>query len=126
MEEAMTASGNSGGLASDVVDGKTLWGSYGKDGSFLSQDGTTYVTPQGQVQHGITDPATGTFLQNGEVRTIDGHQVYGSVQNGTFYSEDGKILVTPNGFVEHGKTLPDGTFLASRADEHTTLLQSHF
>ncbi len=121
----MTASGNSGGLASDVVDGKTLWGSYGKDGSFLSQDGTTYVTPQGQVQHGITDPATGTFLQNGEVRTIDGHQVYGSVQNGTFYSEDGKILVTPNGFVEHGKTLPDGTFLASDVVDGKTLWGSY-
>src|SRR5260370_39821073 len=95
MEEAMTASGNSGGLASDVVDGKTLWGSYGKDGSFLSQDGTTYVTPQGQVQHGITDPATGTFLQNGEVRTIDGHQVYGSRSEERRVGKEGRSRWSP-------------------------------
>jgi len=104
---------NFNNLGGKTVGGKTLWGTHGSDGSFLSKDGTTYVTPQGQVQHGITDPATGVFLQHGEVRTIDGAQVYGSVQkDGTFYSEDGKILVTPTGFVEHGKTLPDRTFLA--------------
>jgi len=50
----MRISGNSARLAAGVVNGKTLYGTYGAGGSLLSQDGSTYVTPSGQVEHEIT------------------------------------------------------------------------
>jgi len=83
------------------------------DGTF-SDNGTTYTPPTGPAQTGITDPVTGQFLANGEVRTIDGAQVYGSVQDGTFYSEDGKLIVTAAGVVEHGYTDDQNQFHSQR------------
>ncbi|MEU9407509.1 hypothetical protein AB0E08_17770, partial [Streptomyces sp. NPDC048281] len=73
------------------------------DGGRISDDGTTYTSATGAIHHGITDPVTGQFLENGEVRTIDGHQVYGRVVDGAFYSEDGSLRVSGS-HVEHGRT----------------------
>ncbi|MCO5974950.1 hypothetical protein, partial [Actinoallomurus soli] len=42
-----------------------------------------------------------------EVRTIDGQQVHGTVDNGTFFSDDGKVVVKPDGTVLHGITDPN-------------------
>jgi uncharacterized protein YukE len=54
-------------------------------------------------------------IPNGEVRTIAGQSVYGSVvSGGDFISADGTLLQLPGGFTEHGKSLPDGTFLAEK------------
>ncbi len=97
-----------------TIGNQTVPGHLMQDGSFLSQDGTTMVTPAGVVQH-LAIPATG-FLQNGAVQTIPGlGEVYGTVnpKDGSFISADGTILQLKDGFVEHGKTLPDNTFLAS-------------
>jgi hypothetical protein len=95
-----------------VVDGQTVDGTYGPDGTFYSEDGTIVVLPDGTIEHGVTDPDTDVFLENGEVLTINGVQVYGSVQDGTFYSEDGTIVVLPDGTIEHGVTDPaTGVFL---------------
>jgi WXG100 family type VII secretion target len=104
---------NSSGLAAREINGQTVYGTVGTDGSFLSQNGTIYVSPSGQVETGITDPATNNFLPNGVVRQIDGKTVYGTVlPNGDFLSENGTILQLPDGSVEHGKVQSDGTFLA--------------
>ena len=93
-----------------VVDGQHLSGRVTQDGGFLSADGKTYVSPSGEVQHGLTAP-DGSFLPNGAVRTVDGQQVYGSVlPDGSFLSQDGTELVLPSGVVEHGRTAPAGTF----------------
>jgi uncharacterized protein YukE len=99
-------------LVARQINGQTVYGTVGSDGSFLSQDGTIYESPSGQVETGITDPATNEFIPNGVERTIDGHTVYGTVlSNGDFVSEDGTLLQQPDGFVEHGK-IENGTFLA--------------
>ena len=99
-------------LVARDISGQAVYGTVGPDGSFLSQGGTIYVSPSGQVETGITDPTTDTFIPNGVVRTIDGRTVYGAVlSNGDFISEDGTLLQQPDGFVEHGK-IQDGTFLA--------------
>jgi WXG100 family type VII secretion target len=95
------------------IDGQAVSGMVASNGSFLSQDGTIYVSPSGQVETGITDPTTGNFLPNGAVRQIDGQAVYGMVDsNGDFLSENGTILQLHDGFVEHGAVQPDGDFLA--------------
>ncbi|MYS24929.1 hypothetical protein GA0115240_17141, partial [Streptomyces sp. DvalAA-14] len=85
-----------------------------RNGGVLSRDGTTYTSPSGVVEHGITTP-DGRFLPNGAVRTVDGHQLYGTpTDGGGFLSEDGTTFVTPKGVVEHGQTSQDGHFLTQR------------
>jgi uncharacterized protein YukE len=56
-----------------------------------------------------------------EVRTIDGQQVSGTVQNGTFFSDDGKLLVKPDGTVEHGFTDAQGYFHSARTVDGQTV-----
>ncbi|HXA57679.1 MAG TPA: hypothetical protein VNW94_00810 [Streptosporangiaceae bacterium] len=100
-----------------TVDGQVLYGSDTGNGGWISDDGKVAIDPSinhGNPQHGITDPVTHQFLANGEVRGIDGHQVYGSVQNGVFYSEDGTLLVKADGTVEHGHTDGQGYFHSQR------------
>ncbi|MCO6000187.1 hypothetical protein, partial [Actinoallomurus rhizosphaericola] len=107
-----------------TVDGQTVYGFDTDDGGWVSDDGKTAIGADGKVEHGITDPNTHQFLANGEVRTVDGHQVYGSVQNGTFYSEDGKLLVRPDGRVEHGFTDGQGYFHSGRTVDGQTVYGS--
>ncbi|MFE1856692.1 WXG100 family type VII secretion target, partial [Streptomyces sp. NPDC059489] len=78
------------------------------DGSFLSEDGTTYVTPDGKVEHGKLSP-DGHFLVP---KVVGGHTLWGSeTKDGGFLSEDGKTYVDPSGTVVHGITTPDGQFI---------------
>ncbi|OON76172.1 WXG100 family type VII secretion target [Streptomyces tsukubensis] len=101
-------------MTEKTIDGHPVAGSYNPDGGFFSEDGKIYVTPSGEVQHGITAP-DGHFLPNGEVRTVEGHQFYGMVQsNGSFFSQDGTLWVRPDGTVLHGTTKPDGTFITEK------------
>src|ERR1700722_16131624 len=73
-------------LAETTVNGQTVWGNYGSDGSFLSQDGTIYVTASGQAQTGVTTPG-GDFLPGGTTHTLaSGTVLYGYADGGTFYS----------------------------------------
>ncbi|NED79493.1 hypothetical protein G3I76_05215 [Streptomyces sp. SID11233] len=68
----------------------------------MSEDGTTYVDPSGSVEHGITSP-DGYFLPNGEIRTIDGRQVYGRhLTDGSFISQNNTIIVLAGGAVVRG------------------------
>jgi len=99
-------------LAVTTVNGQQVWGSFGTDHSFLSQDGTLFVSPTGQAEAGMLDPA-GNFLPGGTTRVIDGQSVLGTVQSGgVFLSEDGTLLQLPDGFVERGKIDANGNFLA--------------
>ncbi|MEU9407508.1 WXG100 family type VII secretion target, partial [Streptomyces sp. NPDC048281] len=110
--------------AERTVDGQALYGSVTQDGGWLSDNGKVWVDKDQVAHHGITDPGTGQFLENGEVRTIDGRQVYGSVQDGVFFSEDRDLMVTADGTVEHGYTDSDGRFHAERTIDGKTMYGS--
>ncbi|MEV5753964.1 WXG100 family type VII secretion target [Actinoallomurus sp. NPDC052308] len=97
-----------------TVDGQVLYGTDTTDGGWISDDGKIALDKDGVVQHGLTDPGTKQFLPNGEVRTVDGRQVYGSVQDGVFYSEDGSLAVRSDGTVEHGHVDDRGQFHSQR------------
>jgi uncharacterized protein YukE len=90
------------------VDGKEYAGGFNQ-GTFYSNDGTLVIPPNAPPEFGITDPATGDFLQNGVTKTVDGHLVYGTAQNGNFYSDDGTIVVTSTGQEYHGYTQTVGS-----------------
>ncbi|MFF3561803.1 WXG100 family type VII secretion target [Streptomyces sp. NPDC002574] len=118
------ASDDSAALTSRTVGGQTLLGSTTQDGGWISQDGTVYVSPAGEVEYGLTAP-DGSFLPNGQVRTVNGQQVYGSVlSDGTWVSADGTVEIRPDGTVLNGQTTADGQFLTSETVGGQTLLGS--
>jgi len=47
------------------IDGKEYAGGFGSDGTFYSADGTVVVPPDSPPEFGVTDPATGQFIQGG-------------------------------------------------------------
>jgi hypothetical protein len=64
----MTTSGNSSNLVAKVVDGQTPWGNYNNDGSFRSQDDTTYMTPRARSScHGTFE----AIPMSGDARKYD-------------------------------------------------------
>ncbi len=100
-----------------TIEGRQVPGTVGADGTFLSQDKTLIQTPTGDVRHGVVDPGTNEFLPGGQVRTVDGRPVYGSVDpsTGDWLSEDQKTLEVPGqapvkGIVDPGTGafLPNG------------------
>ncbi|MYS23327.1 WXG100 family type VII secretion target, partial [Streptomyces sp. DvalAA-14] len=94
--------------ATQLVDGVLMYGSMTEGGGFLSEDGKTFVTPSGVVEHGKTTD-DGHFLTP---RVIDGTTYWGgdTTDNG-WISQDGTIYIDSSGTVEHGISTPDGNFL---------------
>jgi hypothetical protein len=109
-----------------IIEGKPVYGTVGDDGSFLSQDGTVYVTGTGEkagdgtviaagtVQHGVTTP-DGYFLPGGSIHTLPGgKELYGYAMGSGFVSSDGKTVVLPSGQVLTGTSDNEtGIFTAS-------------
>jgi WXG100 family type VII secretion target len=78
------------------------------DGTWISEDGTVEIQPDGTVLNGQTT-ADGQFLTSG---TVDGQTLLGSTtQDGGWISQDGTVYVSADGEVEHGISTPDGSFL---------------
>jgi hypothetical protein len=104
-------------LTQRIINGQPMWGQDSQSGWF-SQDGTVFIPNSGPTagvpQFGITDPG-GQFLQNGAVRTFQGHQVYGTVQSdGSFLTADNTELQQPDGTWQKAMVTSDNTILTQR------------
>jgi hypothetical protein len=92
-----------------TVDSQSVYGTINNDGSFISEDGTLLVLPDGFVEHGKIQ-SDNTFLA---YLMINGQQVWGNFgTDHSFLSQDGHTYVKPDGTIEYGVTDPsNGTFL---------------
>jgi hypothetical protein len=104
---------NNAFLATMEYQGQTYQGYYDGAGDFFPQAGTFEITAGGTKETGITDPSNGDFIPGGVIRTIDGVQYYGVVQDGIFYADNDTLAqILSTGLVIHGQTV-NNAFLAT-------------